>query len=580
MLEYALTVLLLLINFVVLNCLLRQRRRKRTEPPLIHHYLPFIGSALDFGKDPLNYLMNLKEKYGDVYTIELAGWNAHVFANPLDVRNLERTKALDHKDIIGDFVTCMVGKNHYIHNNPDNTGPSFLERLMGRAHSVEQIEPTPAKISKSIEHALDSNLRGSMQLSDLCHIAKDSVVIALRKLLQDVGVHKGTRKVHLYDMCKRIIFDITFNLFFGSLPDPVKRAEETARFYDVFKIYFAGSPLMVDRIPVHLLPATKRALAKILEMIGEINWSERNNVSQLITDIVDSNPHIDFKDARARHLMIILWSAQANTAPALFWTLAHLLKNPDAKRAVLKEFEEFNGRYRLRGRSSAEPTADASWPQMNNILSLKKKDIDKLVVLDGCLKETMRLTGSSMSVRKAMQDTVINTSSGRQYAIRKGDYTIFFAPVTHMDHEIFESPKEYDYDRFLIGEHEGVLSSCVPSSSCDSDSQNSEPTQLLGTLRSRSRFYKAGQRIAASRSIMTFGFGSTRCPGRHIAMIEIKLVTLALLKHFDVKICEPDKPLPDFDLTHLGFGVMPPSQDVRVRIALPDDHNNNMRQAF
>lgn len=94
----------------------------------------------------------------------------------------------------------------------------------------------------------------------------------------------------MYDACKRIVFDITFNLFFGSLPDPTKRAEETARFYEVFKVYFSGSSLLVDRIPIHVLPATKKALNQMLEMISEINWSERSNVSQLIADIVNVNP--------------------------------------------------------------------------------------------------------------------------------------------------------------------------------------------------------------------------------------------------------------------------------------------------
>lgn len=74
---------------------------------------------------------------------------------------------------------------------------------------------------------------------------------------------------------------------------------------------------------------------------------------------------------------------------------------------------------------------------------------------------------------------------------------------------------------------------------------------------------------------MTFGFGSTRCPGRHIAMIEIKLVTLALLKHFDVRLSDPDRKLPGSDLTHLGFGVMPPDHDVSVTIRHRDVNNND-----
>ena len=55
------------------------------------------------------------------------------------------------------------------------------------------------------------------------------------------------------------------------------------------------------------------------------------------------------------------------------------------------------------------------------------------------MKESIRLTSSTMSLRKAGSDTEVKTSTGKCFLIRKGDYTMFYSPVLHMDSEIFEN---------------------------------------------------------------------------------------------------------------------------------------------
>ena len=48
--------------------------RRPGEPPLISHALPFLGGAINFGKDPIGYLKKLQKTNGDIFTIELVGW--------------------------------------------------------------------------------------------------------------------------------------------------------------------------------------------------------------------------------------------------------------------------------------------------------------------------------------------------------------------------------------------------------------------------------------------------------------------------------------------------------------------------
>lgn len=54
-----------------------------------------------------------------------------------------------------------------------------------------------------------------------------------------------------------------------------------------------------------------------------------------------------------------------------------------------------------------------------------------------------------------------------------------------------------------------------------------------------------------------------KCPGRHFASTEIKLVAAMMMTFFDMEVIDP---LPAFDQTRNGFGVLPPVGEMRVRL--------------
>lgn len=43
--------------------------RQENEPPLDKGALPWLGHALDFGRDAAKFLARMKEKHGDVFTV-------------------------------------------------------------------------------------------------------------------------------------------------------------------------------------------------------------------------------------------------------------------------------------------------------------------------------------------------------------------------------------------------------------------------------------------------------------------------------------------------------------------------------
>ena len=84
-------------------------------------------------------------------------------------------------------------------------------------------------------------------------------------------------------------------------------------------------------------------------------------------------------ERQIRHLLITLWSAQANTAPGLFWMLFYILKHPNAKSNIIQEFDCFVNKQNLTRES--DQNNNQSETNQNESLALTKTDLDKLYVL-------------------------------------------------------------------------------------------------------------------------------------------------------------------------------------------------------
>ena len=70
----------LLILIIAISYYLVKSRRKaivlpegKRLPPIVPHTIPYLGHAISFGRDPLNFLQSCRDKYGDVFTFRMVG---------------------------------------------------------------------------------------------------------------------------------------------------------------------------------------------------------------------------------------------------------------------------------------------------------------------------------------------------------------------------------------------------------------------------------------------------------------------------------------------------------------------------
>lgn len=72
--------------------------RQQGEPPLENGFLPYLGCALKFGANPLEFLKEKQKKHGHIFTCHVAGKYIHFLTDPFSYHALMRQgKHLDWK---------------------------------------------------------------------------------------------------------------------------------------------------------------------------------------------------------------------------------------------------------------------------------------------------------------------------------------------------------------------------------------------------------------------------------------------------------------------------------------------------
>ncbi|XP_062969565.1 5-beta-cholestane-3-alpha,7-alpha-diol 12-alpha-hydroxylase [Cynocephalus volans] len=221
---------------------------------------------------------------------------------------------------------------------------------------------------------------------------------------------------------------------------------------------------------------------------------------------------------------MMLWASQGNIGPTSFWALLFLLKHPEAMQAVREEATHVLGEARLEAKQS---------------FVFEFSALQHTPVLDSVLEETLRLASAPTLLRVVHDDnSILKMASGREYLLRGGDIVALFPYLSvQMDPDIHPEPTAFKYNRFLN-----------PNGSRKVD------------------FYKAGTKI--HHYTMPWGWGVSICPGRFLALSEMKLFVLLMVTHFDLELVDPDTPVPAVDPQRWGFGTTQPSHDVRFRYRL------------
>jgi|GEM_PF-1783428 len=442
-------------------------RPRAGEPPLVRGALPFLGVALEFGRNPTTFITRCRERHGEVFTLHIGGQRMTFVLDPLSYPAVLKAKQLSFLPI-SDSVMATAFKFPDVREKVDIEAIEDLARA--RLKGPDLAEMTGA-MERRLRELIGAGADGEWQTQ------------ALYRAVWDTMYHAGTDA-----------------LFGAGLVNPAQ-----SRAFQTFDRKF---PLMVAGLPRFLFKAGDAALDQLANgpKLGANPSPWLRSRDTLLTDLED----VEHGRAQAA----ILWAINANTIPATFWSLYYLLRDGQGLAAVRAELEAVVGGLGPNG----------------ELPELGVETLAELRMLDSAVREALRLSSGSMTVREVLEPFVLETRVG-QFALRAGDRVCIAPFITHRDPELFEDPDSYRHDRFYV--ESGVK-----------------------------QFYKGGERVPLA--LMPFGAGHSMCPGRFFAANEIKLFIAMTLLACEI---EPvDQPIPKFDYSRAGLGIYPPVTDVEVRI--------------
>jgi cytochrome P450 len=175
------------------------------------------------------------------------------------------------------------------------------------------------------------------------------------------------------------------------------------------------------------------------------------------------------------NVLTMLLAGEDTTANTLAWLIWLLRCNPAALATARSEVESVVGR-------GALPDG--------------LEQLSRLDFVEACTNEAMRLKPvAPLNMLQAGEDVVLDG-----VAVPKGIFVVCLMRPAGMDPARFEAPETFRPERWLHPEGEG-----------------------------------SGRMFAAKRVVMPFGGGPRLCPGRYLALAEIKIVLGMLLANFDIQ---------------------------------------------
>lgn len=395
--------LLAVFGYLCLLQLLRQRRPH--EPPLDKGPVPWLGHAIAYRNNMLEFLKRMRAKHGDVFTLQLGGQYFTFVMDPLSFSPIlkESRKKLNFNEFAKKLVLQVFG-----YQSLDN--------------DIQMIHST------SIKHLMGDGL----EVLNKAMLDKLSLFI-----LESQNPESGWHEENLFDFCYRALFKAGYLSLFGYTKDKKQNLLQAEELFIQFRKYDRMFPRFVFSL---LGPREWREVSRIQhffqKMLSVKHNMERDGLSLWISDMLQYLKEHDITaDMQDRFNFMMLWASQGNTGPSSFWTLLFLLKDPEALQAVRKEATQ-----------ALQKASQDGQPSFDMVISI----LPHTPVLDSVLEESLRLATAPTLYRQVEEDYTLKMANGQEILIRQGDIVTLFPYLSvHMDPEIHAEPSVFKYDRFL-----------------------------------------------------------------------------------------------------------------------------------
>ncbi|KAG2184582.1 hypothetical protein INT43_000491, partial [Umbelopsis isabellina] len=449
------------------------KKRPANAPPLVPHYIPYIGNGLELQRDPAAFIKRCKEQYGPVFEIMAFGRKQVV--------------------LTGEYILeCFRAGDSYLDFNAGVEDSLPLSRILALSYDKQERKTGPSyDNSKS---PLVRAIRNNFKTHQLDKYQERIEYAVNRGLDLDITFEQG-KDTTVLDMSsvQRMIGRISALIFAGDeIGENEELIEAMATFaqsiissaiaYMVFPIYVADT--IVKRY-LSIGPHIEIIMRYMTPVLSKIQKKEEEEGQQLqptffMHNVMHTpNPDGTMQTAQeaAFTLQDVTFASIHTTSTFSILALHTLSDRPDLQVKIRQELEKAK----------------------QQLGEITPGNIKNIPIMDSFFREILRINSDYIGIHhKALQDTMLSNG----IVIPKGSSVGLAANDAHTDPGIQElGPNnipliEVDPERFITR--------------------------------------KTKKSTAIGLDMLAFGVGYHACPGRYLASQEITYVIAKILEQYDI----------------------------------------------
>ncbi|KAF9007569.1 lanosterol 14-alpha-demethylase [Cyathus striatus] len=490
------------LSIIILN-VLRQLviPRRSRDPPIVFHWMPFIGSAITYGKNPLDFLTKCRDKYGNVFTFVLFGRNVTVAIGPQGNNFILGGKStiFNAEDVYSHFTTPVFGKD-VVYDVPNE---KFMEqkKFIKAGLSTDNLRAYVSMITREVDQFINTD-ESFLAYQSSISSEKISGIFDVVKVMQEITILTASGTLQGREV--RNSLDKTFaqlytdldggftplHVFFPHVPLPSSRRRDTAQ-------------KKLSDFYVHII--RKRREGKGMgsqDMIEALMQQKYHNGSML-------------KDHEIAHLMITLLMAGQHTSSTTgSWVLLHIAANPSIQEALYQEQVTRFG------------NKDGSFDP------LTYESLRTLPVLDSVIRETLRMHPPIHSIMRQVREDVSVpaglaspakssiTTANDLYIIPRGHYVLSSPLVSQMDPHLWDNASTWFPRRWM-----------------DQSGQAMKAYKQYQDEHGEKVDYGFGMVSKGTESpYQPFGAGKHRCIGEQFAYLQLGTIISTMVRKMELRI--------------------------------------------
>ncbi|KAJ2415492.1 Lanosterol 14-alpha-demethylase [Coemansia sp. RSA 2530] len=383
-----------------------------SEPPTVSYYVPFIGSMIEYGMNPIGFLRRNQKIHGDHFTFLMFGRRMTVY---LDI---------DGNDFVFNAKqACATAQDAY----NSMTKPIFGEGVIYDAPSSMMME------QKRMVKA---------GLTVPCFRAY--IPIFIKEVNQYVDKHwtKDEDTVNLLQS----ISEMTVMTASHTLMGPEIRSklyEGVADLYHTLDSCLSPMRFLFDWLPLPSYFSAQKAHDELDRIFSSVIAERRKHTGKKHVDMLDALMDSQYKNGDAlpdKHignlLIALLMAGQHTSAATTTWALLNLATNRDVVDEVHAENEARFGR-KLGAKGFPEPSYE---------------EVKGFAVLDNIVRETLRIRAPiSQILRKVISPMAI---PGTNYVVPAGNYIVASPINSATDEKYYKAAEDWVPSRWSTAEKE------------------------------------------------------------------------------------------------------------------------------